>query len=933
MNKRITSLFLSVVMICSLLVTAVPAWAAPGDSGVTATVSQAAPGDTFSVTLKVPGTERLISDMSLKVHFDSAVFEVTEYTIPSIPGMDKMQSNVEEANRNAFFSATYDSETSDADVSFTDGIELTAHFKVKADAPLGDSVFKLDNGIKVSSLTDMGWPDILVTYDDFVNKSATIKVVGAPKPAESISLNKTNLTLTAGEAETLVATVTPSDTTDTVAWSSNKPEVATVDPTTGEVTAVAPGEATITAKAGSVSATCTVKVSCAHNLQTVPAKESNCTDKGWDEYQECTICGALFDMSGGSIEGIPYRPLNNDHDFNMGEWGYKGADGHAHVCTRNPAHKDGVVAHTSSGPATEDTAETCTVCGYEIAPATGHVCASHLTKVEEKLADCTNPGNIEHYKCFCGKLYEDATAAVELTEDQVKRDALGHDWIDATCTEPKTCDRCGETEGTALGHNWATEWSSNADNHWHACTRCDAKNDEVAHTPDRTEATETDPIKCTVCGYVIESATGHVCANHLIKVEENPADCTNSGNIEHYKCSGDTGCGKLYEDRTASVPLTEEQVKLNALGHDWATEWSSNADNHWHACSRCDAKDGEGAHNPGAPATETTPQTCTDCGYVIESATGHLCINHLVEVPKVPATCTTTGTKAHYRCTDPECGKLYWDDDTHDPIEDRSELVIDVLEHDWADEWKSDEHNHWHACKDCDAKTDEAAHSPDHPDGATFEYPVLCVECHYEMEAQLEEGTIRVELPFKLTVEKTGELDPGKEIFKFMAEEFGAPVEYELITSTLETNGAKTYDGIFIFTIMEGDAGNLSEGFVFRQVKGDAEGWTYDETKFYAVPIYNENGDGVEFWNIYYLDEEGMPDEDNRPNGVSFTNSYNAKKPALPSEPSEPSTPDDSSTPQTGDNGNLALWIVLLIASGSATGITLFSKKRKMNAK
>ena len=47
------------------------------------------------------------------------------------------------------------------------------------------------------------------------------------------------------------------------------------------------------------------------------------------------------------------------------------------------------------------------------------------------------------------------------------------------------------------------------------------------------------------------------------------------------------------------------------------------------------------------------------------------------------------------------------------------------------------------------------------------------------MEAQLEEGTIRVELPFKLTVEKTGELDPGKEIFKFMAEEFGAPVEYE----------------------------------------------------------------------------------------------------------------------------------------------------------
>ena len=29
-----------------------------------------------------------------------------------------------------------------------------------------------------------------------------------------------------------------------------------------------------------------------------------------------------------------------------------------------------------------------------------------------------------------------------------------HTWIDATCTEPKTCSQCGETEGSALGHSW-----------------------------------------------------------------------------------------------------------------------------------------------------------------------------------------------------------------------------------------------------------------------------------------------------------------------------------------------------------------------------------------------------------------------------------------------------------------------------------------------
>lgn len=27
-----------------------------------------------------------------------------------------------------------------------------------------------------------------------------------------------------------------------------------------------------------------------------------------------------------------------------------------------------------------------------------------------------------------------------------------HEWQEATCTEPKTCSKCGEIEGEALGH-------------------------------------------------------------------------------------------------------------------------------------------------------------------------------------------------------------------------------------------------------------------------------------------------------------------------------------------------------------------------------------------------------------------------------------------------------------------------------------------------
>jgi len=74
-----------------------------------------------------------------------------------------------------------------------------------------------------------------------------------------ISLNKTELTLTEGQSETLTATVSPDNATDkTVTWSSSDASIASVQD--GKVTAVKAGTATITAKAGDKSATCKVTV-------------------------------------------------------------------------------------------------------------------------------------------------------------------------------------------------------------------------------------------------------------------------------------------------------------------------------------------------------------------------------------------------------------------------------------------------------------------------------------------------------------------------------------------------------------------------------------------------------------------------------------------------------------------------------------------------
>ena len=78
-----------------------------------------------------------------------------------------------------------------------------------------------------------------------------------------VKLSQTKLNLVAGgETATLTATVNPDNATDkTVTWTSDNEAVATVKD--GVVTPVAEGKATITAKAGNKTATCTVTVASA----------------------------------------------------------------------------------------------------------------------------------------------------------------------------------------------------------------------------------------------------------------------------------------------------------------------------------------------------------------------------------------------------------------------------------------------------------------------------------------------------------------------------------------------------------------------------------------------------------------------------------------------------------------------------------------------
>lgn len=93
----------------------------------------------------------------------------------------------------------------------------------------------------------------LIYMDDIINKMAQTV------PCTAISLNKTTLTFTSKDTQTLIATLTPTNTTDAVTWSVNPAGICMVN--NGVITPIKDGNCTITATCGSKNATCNVTVS------------------------------------------------------------------------------------------------------------------------------------------------------------------------------------------------------------------------------------------------------------------------------------------------------------------------------------------------------------------------------------------------------------------------------------------------------------------------------------------------------------------------------------------------------------------------------------------------------------------------------------------------------------------------------------------------
>jgi uncharacterized protein YjdB len=106
-----------------------------------------------------------------------------------------------------------------------------------------------------------GTANVWATSTDGSNRTGTCTIT-VSIAATSISLNQTTATMHPGNTLTLVATVLPSNATNkTVTWSSNSSN-ATVNGS-GTITAISLGSAVITARCGSLTATCVISITVA----------------------------------------------------------------------------------------------------------------------------------------------------------------------------------------------------------------------------------------------------------------------------------------------------------------------------------------------------------------------------------------------------------------------------------------------------------------------------------------------------------------------------------------------------------------------------------------------------------------------------------------------------------------------------------------------
>lgn len=283
------------------------------------------------------------------------------------------------------------------------------------------------------------------------------------------------------------------------------------------------------------------------------------------------------------------------------------------------------------------------------------------------------------------------------------------------------CNECGSCGDCAIVCAECGLMCKDCVDDW--CINCDSCSDCTDFCPDCN-----DCVRCCMCDGGIGGGDDedgeHV--HSVTKVDGYDATCTEAGQHTYYVCE----CGKWFENASATREITSKKAIIIPAGHyfgklieqldpvhsadrleagmkphyicrDCGTYFTANQketdmdslkipetthtysgswtykgpDGHGKACS-CGAIEEIKPHTPGKAATETKPQLCQDCGYVIAPPKNHS--HKLTKVLGKEPTCTEKGQKEHYTC---DCGKWFEDAEGKKEITLLTSLTLPAAHH------------------------------------------------------------------------------------------------------------------------------------------------------------------------------------------------------------------------------------------------------------
>ena len=315
---------------------------------------------------------------------------------------------------------------------------------------------------------------------------------------------------------------------------------------------------------------------------------------------------------------------------------------------------------------------TCTVCGFtktEVIPADT---SAHTFGVWTGYSDT-------HHKhlCACGAIeyeihkWNEGVVAVSPTHtaegqmiftcevcNATKTEAISPEifnhtygaWERYSDTQHKRSCICGAEEYSY--HFWDTGVITSSSTHraegvkTYSCKNCSATKTEsiprIEHTYDQQVATSRylkQSATCTdsavyyyscSCGdvgsktFVYGSALSH---NFTVYVYNNNATCESDG-TETAQCN-----------RCSAI---NTRIKTGSmLSHSWDSEWIATQDGHYHTCNDCDATSPLENHISSGAATESNPEVCANCAYIISPMLSHT--HRFTYISAVNPTCRRLG--------------------------------------------------------------------------------------------------------------------------------------------------------------------------------------------------------------------------------------------------------------------------------------------------